>query len=98
MVVSQIFSGSGPGLFVFSSWMVSECDARELHPESTPDGDVVHREAVSLLAGRSGMSLVTSGNKYQWVLALPWFIILLVVSSDCIPRENQLGVDQVPGQ
>ena len=65
---------------------------------STPDGDVVHVEAVSLLAGRSGMSLVTSVNKYQWVLALPWFIILLVVSSVCIPRENQLGVDQAPGQ
>ena len=98
MVVSQIYSGSGLGLFVLSSWMVSERDAREPQPVSTPDGDVVHAEAVYLLAGRSGMSLVTSVNKYQWVLALPWFIILLVVSSDCIPRENQLGVDQVPGQ
>ena len=40
----------------------------------------------------------TSVNKYQWVLALSWFIILLVLSSDCKAWENQPGVEQVPGQ
>ena len=39
----------------------------------------------------------TSVEKYQWVLALPWFIILLVYLL-MQPRENQPGVDQVPGQ
>ena len=58
---------------------------------------MVHVEAVSPLAGRNVMSLVRSVKKYRWVLALPWFIILLVYLL-MQPQENQPGVDQVPGQ
>ena len=62
-----------------------------------PDGGVVHGEAVSLLAGRNGMSVVRRGKSISgyWPClgsSSSW------LSSDCIPRENQPGVDQVTGQ
>ena len=59
---------------------------------------MVHVEAVSPLSRwQEWDEFSMSVKKYQWVLALPWFIILLVYLL-MQPRENQPGVDQVPGQ